>query len=498
MELTQHPLKHNHSYYSTETKQPSSKNRTFTRPVHLSVYSRCTVSTSITHTRCSTKVPNEKASHVMVSTRHRVDPKKELSRILRTDAAVKGIERKANSEKYNTLWPKAVLEALDEAIRENRWQAALKIFNLLRKQHWYEPRCKTYTKLFKVLGNCRQPDQASLLFELMLSEGLKPTIDVYTSLIAVYGKSELLEKAFKTLEYMKSVSDCKPDVFTFTVLITFCCKLSRFDLVKTIVHEMSCLGVALSAVTYNAMIDGYGKAGLFDEMENVLSDMIEDGEGDSLPDVYTLNSIIGSYGKVGDTKKIEIWYDRFKLMGIEPDITTFNVLILSFGKSRMYKKMSSVIDYMEKRFFTPTVFTYNIVIESFGKAGKIEKMDEFFMKMKCRGVKPNSITYCSLVNAYSKAGFVAKIDSVLRQIVNSDVVLDTVFFNCVINAYGEAGDLATMKELYLQMEERKCKPDMITFATMIKTYEAHGIFDAVQELEKQMVSSDVGRKRLTE
>ncbi|KAG2329126.1 hypothetical protein Bca52824_000306 [Brassica carinata] len=62
-----------------------------------------------------------------------------------------------------------------------------------RKQHWYEPRCKTYTKLFKVLGNCRQPEQASLLFELMLSEGLKPTIDVYTSLISVYGKCELLE-----------------------------------------------------------------------------------------------------------------------------------------------------------------------------------------------------------------------------------------------------------------------------------------------------------------
>lgn len=85
----------------------------------------------MTPTTCSTKVPNErttgKLSSGMISTRHRVDPQKELSRILRTDAAVKGIERKANSEKYITLWPKAVLEALDEAIRENRWQSALKV-----------------------------------------------------------------------------------------------------------------------------------------------------------------------------------------------------------------------------------------------------------------------------------------------------------------------------------------------------------------------------------
>nr|CAN83407.1 hypothetical protein VITISV_022679 [Vitis vinifera] len=53
-------------------------------------------------------------------------PKKDLSRILRTEAAISGIERKANSRKYSTLWPKAVLEALDEAIRENRYESALK------------------------------------------------------------------------------------------------------------------------------------------------------------------------------------------------------------------------------------------------------------------------------------------------------------------------------------------------------------------------------------
>lgn len=53
--------------------------------------------------------------------------KKNLSRILRTEAAIKAIERKANSAKYNNLWPKAVLEALDDAIKENRWESALKV-----------------------------------------------------------------------------------------------------------------------------------------------------------------------------------------------------------------------------------------------------------------------------------------------------------------------------------------------------------------------------------
>lgn len=55
------------------------------------------------------------------------DQKKDLSRILRTDAAIRNIERKANSKKYNNLWPKPVLEALDQAIRNNYWETALKV-----------------------------------------------------------------------------------------------------------------------------------------------------------------------------------------------------------------------------------------------------------------------------------------------------------------------------------------------------------------------------------
>ncbi|CAL5381890.1 unnamed protein product [Camellia sinensis] len=184
-------------------------------------------------------------------------PKKDLSRILRTEAAIKAIERKANSTKYNRLWPKAVLEALDDAIREHRWESALKIFNLLRKQHWYEPRCQTYTKLLVLLGKCRQPKQASLLFEILWSDGLQPTLDVYTALVGAYGLSGLLVEAFHTVDHMKSVSDCKPDIYTYSILINCCTKLHRFDLIEHILAEMSNLRIECTTVTYNTIIDGY-------------------------------------------------------------------------------------------------------------------------------------------------------------------------------------------------------------------------------------------------
>ncbi|KAI9116364.1 hypothetical protein K1719_012531 [Acacia pycnantha] len=415
------------------------------------------------------------------------DTKKDLSRILRTEAAISGIENKVNSRKYKQLWPKAVLEALHEAINEIRWEAALKIFALLRKQLWYEPRCQTYTKLLMMLGKCRKPEEASLLFEVMLSEGLKPTVDVYTALVSAYAQSGFLHKAFGLVEDMKSVTNCKPDIYTYSILLNNCTKHSRFDLIERILAEMSYLGIEHNNVIYNTIIDGYGKAGMFEQMEYSLTNMLE--IGNCQPDVFTLNSLVGAYGNSGQIEKMEKWYEEFQLMGIKPDIKTFNIMIRSYGKAGLYDKMESVMDFMEKRLFSPTIVTYNTIIEVFGKAGEIEKMDRYFKKIKHLGVKPNSITYCSLVNAYSKAGCMEKVDSIMRHVENSDVVLDTPFFNCIISAYGRAGDLNKMGEFFLSMRERKCEPDSITFACMMQAYNRHGMTEAAQKLENMMITA---------
>ncbi|XP_039141366.1 pentatricopeptide repeat-containing protein At3g53170 [Dioscorea cayenensis subsp. rotundata] len=416
------------------------------------------------------------------------EPKKDLSRILRTEAAVLGVERKSGSGKHRNLWPRAVLEALDDAIASNCWESALKIFGLLRRQHWYTPKGQTYSRLLMMLGKCRQPDMAASLFQIMLSEGFKPTLDVYTSLVGAYGHSGLLDKAFETLDEMKTISDYKPDVYTYTILISSCCKLHRFDQIPTLLREMSYLGVECSVVTYNTIIDGYGKAGMLEEMENSLSEMLESGS--CLPDIFTMNTVIGAYGKSGKIDKMEGWYSEFQHMGIEPDVNTFNILIRSYGLAGMYEKMDAVMKFMEKRFFSPTVVTFNIIIDCFGRMGDIEKMEHFFRSMKYQGLKPNSITYCSLVSGYSKSGFLEKIPLIIRQIENTDVDLDTAFFNSVINAYGQSGDISIMEEMFSLMKEKKCIPDRITFATMIMAYSKRGMVEAVQELEIKVHKMD--------
>ncbi|XP_074294641.1 pentatricopeptide repeat-containing protein At3g53170-like isoform X2 [Silene latifolia] len=460
------------------------------------------LSSSVTPTTCLTKCLNEgkfdkrellsgfrvsaKKTAAIVPKGAQKNTKRELSKLVWTQEAIKAIEKKSRSNKYNNLWPKAVLEALDEALRQYRWESALKIFGLLRKQHWYEPRSQTYTKLIMMLGKCRKAEQAGLLFEVMLSDGVKPAVDVFTALVNAYGLCGLFDQALAIVDDMKSVYDCKPDVHTYSILLNCCAKYRRFDLVNQILSEMAYLGIECSTVTYNTVIDGYGKGELLDEMESLLSEMMETGK--CHPDVFTLNSFIWAYGNCGQIKKMESWYEEFQVMGISPDVRTFNILIRSYGKARMYEKMESVLDFMKKRCFSPTVVTFNTILDVYGRAGNIEEMDEFFLKMKHQGMKPNTITYCSLVNAYSKAGKFYKVDSILRQVQNSNIVLDTPYFNCVISAYGRNGNIEKMKELYSEMKENKCEPNNITFATMIQAYNAKGMTEDAEDVETKMLA----------
>uniref|UniRef100_A0ACD6A1R5 Uncharacterized protein n=2 Tax=Avena sativa TaxID=4498 RepID=A0ACD6A1R5_AVESA len=418
-------------------------------------------------------------------------PDEALARILRTEAAVSGVSRKAAAAQQSTsLWPRAVLEALDSAVASCRWESALEIFDLLRKQRWYEPRSQTYARLLMMLGRCRQPGPATALFKTMLSEeALAPTVDVYTALVGAYGYSGLIDEALATVDRMKGVApDCKPDEYTFSVLINCCCKSRRFDRIPAVLDEMDFLGLGCNVVIHNGMIDGYGKAGMLEEMENALSNMLEGG--DSVPDIYTMNSIVWAYGNRGRVDDMEKWYGEFQLMGVEPDTRTFNIMIKSYGKANMPEKMMSVLKYMKRRFFSPSAATFNIIIECFGKAGNIEKMEYYFRLMKIQGFKPNPITYYSLVNGYSKAGLLDMVPAIIRQTENTDVVLDTPFFNCVIGAYAKSGDIKIMEEMLQLMKDKKCKPGKVIYTTMIQAYIAHGMDEAAKLLEMEVERFD--------
>lgn len=134
------------------------------------------------------------------------------------------------------------------------------VFELLREQLWYRPNSGIYIKLIVMLGKCKQPEKAHILFQAMIDEGCVVNHESYTALLSAYSRSGQFDKAFSILEQMKNTPAFQPDVHTYSILIKSCLQVFAFEKVQTLLSDMETQGIKPSTVTYNTLIDAYGKA----------------------------------------------------------------------------------------------------------------------------------------------------------------------------------------------------------------------------------------------
>lgn len=354
---------------------------------------------------------------------------------------------------------------------------------MLREQTFYQPKEGTYMKLLVLLGKSGQPNRAQKLFDEMLEEGLEPTAELYTALLAAYCRNNLIDEAFSILDRMKSLPQCQPDVFTYSTLLKACVDASLFDLVDSLYKEMDQRLITPNTVTQNIVLSGYGRVGRFDQMEKVLSDMLVSTS--CKPDVWTMNIILSVFGNMGKIDMMESWYEKFRNFGIEPETRSFNILIGAYGKKRMYDKMSTVMEYMRKLEFPWTTSTYNNIIEAFADVGDAKNMEYTFDQMRSEGMKADTKTFCCLINGYANAGLFHKVISSVQLAAKFEIPENTSFYNAVISACAKADDLIEMERVYTRMKERQCVCDSRTFEIMVEAYEKEGMNDKIYYLEQE-------------
>lgn len=139
----------------------------------------------------------------------------------------------------------------------------LQVFELLREQLWYKANIGIYVKLIVMLGKCKQPEKAHQLFQEMISEGCVVNHEVYTALLSAYSRSGRFDAAFTLLERMKTSHNCQPDVHTYSILIKSFLQVFAFDKVKALLSDMRSQGIRPNTITYNTLIDAYGKAKMY-------------------------------------------------------------------------------------------------------------------------------------------------------------------------------------------------------------------------------------------
>ncbi|XP_024961440.1 pentatricopeptide repeat-containing protein At1g62350-like isoform X2 [Cynara cardunculus var. scolymus] len=129
-----------------------------------------------------------------------------------------------------------LLDAFVELQRQQHLDLALKVFEFMRKEAWYEPAHSLYGDLMLMFGKKKLIGEVEKLFSELIEEGLEPDTRAYTELIGAYLKVDMIEKAMETYELMKA-SGCIPDELTLTIMIRNLESVGRDDLAVIIKND---------------------------------------------------------------------------------------------------------------------------------------------------------------------------------------------------------------------------------------------------------------------
>ncbi|KAM3688240.1 hypothetical protein ACJW31_10G136000 [Castanea mollissima] len=428
---------------------------------------------------------------------------------------------------YDQIGPKTRMwDSLIQGLctKQNSPEKALSLLQFCLRNNGIVPSSFTFSSLIFRFSSEGNMGRAIEVLELMTDENVRYPFDnfVCTSLVSGFCKIGKPELAVGFFENAVSSGALRPNVVTYTALVSALCKLGRVNEVGDLVYRMEKegLGMAFDVVFYSSWICGYVAEGLLMEVFREKKEMVERGIN---PDTVSYTILIDGFSKLGNVEKVVGFLNKMRKDGVQPNLVTYTAIMLGFCRRGKLEEAFSIfkmvddlgivvdefmyatlinglcsrgdfdrvfhlLDEMEKREISPSTVTYNIVINGLCKFGRTSEADKV-----SKGVTGDVITYSTLLHGYIGEENITGILETKRRLEDAGVCMDIVMCNILIKALFMVGAFEDAYVLYKGMPEMDIVADSFTYCTMIDGYckvnridEALEIFD---EFRRTSISS---------
>ncbi|CAM6087259.1 unnamed protein product [Calypogeia fissa] len=212
--------------------------------------------------------------------------------------------------------------------------------------------------------------------------------------------------------------------------------------------------------TYNSLINGLGKAGLLDDIFELLKEM---RQKECIPDRVTYNSVINGFSKAGIFKEVFELVDEMTEKGCNPDIVTYNSIIYGLCNARRWEEALKIFGELEGKEIVPDEFTYNSLIFGLFKCGQPVEARNVFDLMGLRGCPPDRITYNILIDGLLNYNEIDEAWKLFHYMEEEGFSPDEVTYNILIGGLVENYRMAEASRVFATMKEKGCKPNAITY-----------------------------------
>ncbi|KAI3696559.1 hypothetical protein L6452_28925 [Arctium lappa] len=388
------------------------------------------------------------------------------------------------------------------------WQRAMEIFEWFKRKGCYELNVIHYNIMIRILGKARRWAELEILKDEMKKNGIDAINSTYGTLIDVYSKGGIREKAMYWLDMMNK-RKMEPDEVTMGIVVQMYKTAGEFEKAEEFFKKWSMRKglaeaepvavsnstptkvaalsgdpqphVCLSSYTYNTLIDTYGKAGRLKDASETFEQMLKEG---IIPNTVTLNTMIHMFGNHGQLDEVASLMHKMEHLGCPPDTRTYNILISLHAKHDNIVMATGYFKKMQSASLEPDAVSFRTLLYALSIRHMVSEAEELVSEMDKRDLEIDEFTQSSLTRMYIEAGMLEKSWFWFKRF-HIQGKMSSDCYSASIDAYGERGHILEAEKVFSCCQERR-NPSVLEFNVMIKAYGINKKYDEACRLIDSM------------
>lgn len=266
-------------------------------------------------------------------------------------------------------------------------------------------------------------------------EGLVPDSALFLAMLRAYSRSGMHTKAVQVYKRMLKLK-LTWTAPMFNGVIHCCGRALPLEEIIKVFLAMVYAKIPVSNVTCNLMMDIFAKAGLLEKAENVFKLAKEQ----RVVDAISYNTIIDAYGKYKEFYKMEGALVDMQNSGFKDHVEAYNSMLDAYGKAGQIRKMENILERLRRADCLRDLSTFNTLINVYGREGLIVELQEVRKNMEEAGIKPDHYTFNTLIHAYGNSEMPDEAMKAFREMQDEGLVPDQVTYHCLIAALEKSGN----------------------------------------------------------
>lgn len=305
--------------------------------------------------------------------------------------------------------------------------------------------------------------EAEKIYVELKSSGVALDMIAYSIAVRMYVKAGALKDACSVLDTMDKQEGIVPDIYMFRDMLRIYQRRGRLDKLKDLYYKLLKSGVTWDQEMYNCVINCCSRALPVDEISEIFDEMLQRG---FVPNTITFNVMLDVYGKAKLLKKARKLFWMAQKWGLV-DMISYNTIIAAYGRNKDLRNMSSTFGEMQFKGFSVSLEAYNTMLDAYGKESQMERFRSVLQRMKETSCASDHYTYNIMINIYGEQGWIDEVADVLTELKECGLGPDLCSYNTLIKAYGIAGMVEDAVHLVKEMRENGIQPDKITYINLI-------------------------------